>query len=74
MRQLAHVGDLLAMYARMCPDKIGAGYLEREMTFCDWYVRACQLANALLGIDLDKGDRVCVLAPSSINFTMRPAC
>jgi fatty-acyl-CoA synthase len=62
VRQLAQVGDLMAMYARVYPDKIGARDLEREMTFRVWYVRACRLANALRGIGLDKGDRLCVLA------------
>lgn len=68
MRQLAQVGDLLAMYARVYPDKIGARDLEREMTFRVWYVRACRLANALRGIGLDKGDRLCVLAYNCVEW------
>jgi len=68
MRQLAQVGDQLAMYARRFPDKIGARDLERAMTFRTWYARSCRLANALLGIGLQKGDRVCVLAYNRVEW------
>lgn len=62
MSPLAHIGDVVAMQARMFPNKVGARDLERALTFRQWHRRACQLANALLGIGLAKGDRVCVLA------------
>src|SRR3974390_3231177 len=62
MTRLANVGDMLALHAGLFPDKIGAADLDRKMTFALWHRRACQLANALLGIGLVKGDRVCVLA------------
>jgi fatty-acyl-CoA synthase len=68
MNDLAHVGDVLAMYGRFCPDKIGACDLERSMTFRLWYRRACRLANALGGIGLRKGDRVCVLAYNCVEW------
>ncbi|MBX3518470.1 MAG: AMP-binding protein [Xanthobacteraceae bacterium] len=32
------------------------------MTFCQWRDRSARLSNALLGLGLEKGDRVCVLA------------
>ena len=68
MSHLAHVGDVLAMHARMYPDKVGARDLEREMTFRVWHNRACRLANALLGIGLSKGDRVCILAYNCVEW------
>jgi fatty-acyl-CoA synthase len=68
MNDLAHVGDVLAMYGRLCPDKTGARDLERSMTFRLWYQRACRLANALIGIGLRKGDRVCVLAYNCVEW------
>jgi acyl-CoA synthetase (AMP-forming)/AMP-acid ligase II len=68
MSQLAHAGDVLATYARIAPDKIGARDLEREMTFRTWYARACRLANALTGIGLRKGDRICVLAYNCVEW------
>ena len=68
MSHLAYLGDVLAMYARMYPDKVGARDLEREMTFRVWHCRACRLANALLGIGLSKGDRVCILAYNCVEW------
>jgi len=68
MNNLAHVGDVLAMHARLIPDKIGARDLERQMTFRVWRERAARLANALLGIGLARGDRVCILAYNCIEW------
>src|SRR5262245_18728761 len=68
MIQLAHAGEALALHARMFPDKVGARDLERVMTFRVWHQRACRLANALLGIGLAKGDRICVLAYNSLEW------
>jgi fatty-acyl-CoA synthase len=62
MTDVAHVGEMLALYARLCPEKIGAADLERKMTFRVWHARACRLANAFAGLGLGKGDRVCMLA------------
>ena len=68
MSQLAHVGDVLGLNARLYPDKIGARDLERSLTFRQWHERACRLANALLGIGLSKGDRVCILAYNCLEW------
>jgi acyl-CoA synthetase (AMP-forming)/AMP-acid ligase II len=68
MLQLAHLGDVLAMHARTQPEKVAARDLEREMTFRLWHARACRLANALAGIGLRKGDRVCVLAYNCVEW------
>ena len=68
MIQLAHVGEMLALHARLFPDKIGASDLDRKMTFRLWHSRACRLANAFAGIGLSKGDRVCVLAYNCLEW------
>ena len=68
MTQLAHVGEMLAIYARLFPGKIGASDLDRKMTFRLWHSRACRLANAFAGIGLGKGDRVCVLAYNCLEW------
>ncbi len=68
MSQLAHIGDVLGMYSRMFPDKIGARDLERAMTFREWNNRSCRLANALSGIGLSKGDRICILAYNCVEW------
>ncbi len=68
MSQPAHVGDVLGMYARIFPDKVGARDLERAMTFRAWNNRSCRLANALAGIGLSKGDRICILAYNCLEW------
>lgn len=68
MRQLPHLGIALGMHARMFPDKIAARDLEKEMTFRTWYSRSCRLANALVGLGLSKGDRVCILAYNCVEW------
>ena len=68
MSQLAHIGDVLGMYSRMFPDKIGARDLERAMTFREWNNRSCRLANALASIGLSKGDRICILAYNCVEW------
>ncbi|WP_218961161.1 class I adenylate-forming enzyme family protein [Ruegeria sediminis] len=59
---------MLATQARLQPDRIGARDLEREMNFAKWNERACQLANALLELGLEKGDRVAVLAYNRVEW------
>ncbi|WP_428493666.1 AMP-binding protein [Rhodopila sp.] len=44
----------------------GARDLDRSLTFGQWNERSCRLANALLGIGLDKGDRFAMLAYNSL--------
>lgn len=68
MGRIAHLGEVLGTHARVFPDKIGARDLERELTFRVWNERACRLANALVGIGLAKGDRVCVLAYNCLEW------
>ena len=68
MNQLANVGDALRLYASIFPDKIGARDLDRAMTFRQWRDRSARLANALLGLGLQKGDRVCVLAYNCVEW------
>ncbi|GJD53472.1 Long-chain-fatty-acid--CoA ligase [Methylobacterium crusticola] len=61
-------GQMLAVQARLQPDRIGARDLERAMTFRQWNDRARRLAHALLGLGLSKGDRVAVLAYNCVEW------
>ena len=67
MSHPAHLGDVLEMHARL-PDKIAARDLDRALTFRAWNARASRLANALSGIGLSKGDRVCILAYNCLEW------
>ena len=68
MKDLLTFGQMLAVQARLQPDRIGARDLERSMSFALWNRRACRLANALLGLGLAKGDRVAVLAYNCVEW------
>jgi fatty-acyl-CoA synthase len=68
MVSLLDLGEVLAASARLYPERIGARDLERAMTFREWNARACRLANALLGLGLEKGDRVAVLAYNCVEW------
>ena len=62
MSQMLHLGEIIAMNARLFPGKTGGRDLHRSMTFRQWNNRACRLANALIGLGLEKGDQDLVAA------------
>ncbi|MDP4003977.1 class I adenylate-forming enzyme family protein [Methylobacterium sp. NEAU K] len=68
MKELLTLGQMLAVHARLAPERLGARDLERSMTFRLWNARACRLANALLGLGLEKGARVAVLAYNCVEW------
>lgn len=63
-----NIGDILRMYAVRTPNKTAALDSERKLTFAQWNERANRLANALKGLGVEKGDRVCVLAYNCIEW------
>src|ERR1700760_3723457 len=67
-RQLLHFGDIVAMNAYLSPNKIGTRDLTRSFTFREWNDRSCKLANALVGLGLEKGDRIAVLAYNCLEW------
>jgi acyl-CoA synthetase (AMP-forming)/AMP-acid ligase II len=68
MMPLLNMGEALAVNARLYPDKPGAGDRSRSMTFRQWHERARRLANALVGLGLQKGDRVAILAHNAVEW------
>jgi fatty-acyl-CoA synthase len=68
VKDLLTLGQMVAVHARLQPERIGARDLEQSMSFDLWNRRACRLANALLGIGLQKGDRVAVLAYNCLEW------
>jgi fatty-acyl-CoA synthase len=63
-----NIGQVLTTQARLQPNRIGARDLDRQMTFRQWNRRACQLANALTGLGLARGDRVAILAYNRVEW------
>ena len=68
MSELLNFGQMLSVHARLSPSRVGARDLERSMTFSLWNQRSCQLANALLGLGLSRGDRVAILAYNCVEW------
>jgi fatty-acyl-CoA synthase len=68
MTPLLTMGEALSRNAWLYPEKCGARDLARSMTFREWNRRSCRLANALLGLGLDKGDRIAVLAYNCVEW------
>jgi acyl-CoA synthetase (AMP-forming)/AMP-acid ligase II len=68
MRPVLNLGEILAVGARLYPERIGARDLERELSFRQWNARACRLANGLAGLGLARGDRVAVLAYNALEW------
>ena len=66
--ELLNIGAMLSVHARLFPEKLGARDLERSLSFREWNARSCRLANALLGLGLQKGDRVAVLAYNCLEW------
>jgi fatty-acyl-CoA synthase len=65
---LLNMGEALSVNALLFPDKTGARDLARSMTFRQWNERACRLANALLGLGLERGDRIAILAYNAVEW------
>jgi fatty-acyl-CoA synthase len=68
MSQLLTVAEIVAAQARLRPDTIGAKDSRRALTFQQWDERASRLANGLLGLGLEPGDRVALLAYNCVEW------
>src|SRR5215510_2778601 len=68
MMPLLNMGEALAVNARLYPEKPGARDRSRSMTFRQWDERARRLANALVGLGLEKGDRVAIVAHNAVEW------
>src|SRR4029078_12206569 len=68
VKDLLSFGQMLSAHARITPSRVGARDLDRSMTFKQWNERSCQLATAVFGLGLNKGDRVAVLAHNCVEW------
>ncbi len=69
MSQLLNVAEAVNVNAHLYPDKIGTLDSRRALTFRQWNERGCRLANALLGLGLEKGERVAILAYNCLEWS-----
>ncbi len=68
MTTLLTLAESVATHARTQPRKIGARDSKRALSYADWHTRASRLANALLSLGLQPGDRVALLAYNCVEW------
>ena len=68
MSDVLTFGDAVATHARVRPHKLAVRDSQRDLTFSAWHERANRLANGLLDLGLDPGDRVAVLAYNCVEW------
>ncbi len=69
MNHLLTLADAVATHARLAPEQVSAPAIRAaRLTFAAWHERATRLANGLLALGLDKGDRVAVLAYNCVEW------
>jgi fatty-acyl-CoA synthase len=62
MNRLLTLADAVAAHARRTPEKLAVRDSRRSLSYAQWHERATRLANGLLSLGLEKGDRVALLA------------
>jgi fatty-acyl-CoA synthase len=62
------VNDFLRRAATLYPEKIGVVDGAQRFTYAAFAARVNRLANALRGLGIARGDRVCILSPNSHYF------
>lgn len=68
MNRLPTLSDAVATHATLTPNKLAARDSRRAMTFAELNQRVQHLADGLLDIGLDAGDRVAVLAYNCVEW------
>jgi fatty-acyl-CoA synthase len=68
MRVPLLVTDFLRRAAKLYPAKLAVVDGDRRFTYRELQARAVRLANALRGLGIGQGDRVCILSPNSHFF------
>ncbi len=68
MSHLLSVSDAVSTHARLHPHKIGTRDTTRSLSFAQWEARAARLADGLLALGLQKGDRVGLLAYNCVEW------
>jgi acyl-CoA synthetase (AMP-forming)/AMP-acid ligase II len=68
MTTLLTLAESVATHARTQPQKIGVRDSKRTLSYAEWDVRASGLANALLSLGLQPGDRVALLAYNCVEW------
>jgi long-chain acyl-CoA synthetase len=63
---MTSIGTLLPRHARYRPDHLAVVFEDQRLTYRDFNRRVNRLANALLGMDLAKGDKIATILPNCL--------
>lgn len=63
-----HIGSLLSRHARTRPDHLAVVFQDQRLTWRQLHQRVNRLANALLGIGIQKGDKIATLLPNTLEL------
>ncbi|MGY5865112.1 MAG: AMP-binding protein [Candidatus Thorarchaeota archaeon] len=61
-----NIGMLLTRNARCRPDHLGIVFEEKRLTFREFNRNVNQIANALRGLGIDKGDKIAIVLPNCL--------
>jgi long-chain acyl-CoA synthetase len=62
------LGTLLTRHARYSPDRLAVVCGDARLTFCDFNRKVNQLANALLGSGIGRGDNIACVLPNGLEI------
>ncbi len=63
-----NIGMLLTRNARCRPDHLGIVFEETQVTFREFNRNVNQIANALRGLGIDKGDKIAIQMPNTLQY------
>ena len=63
-----NIGMLLTRNTQCRPDHCGIVFEDRRLTFLEFNRNVNQLANALRGLGIDKGDKIAIVLPNSLEL------
>jgi acyl-CoA synthetase (AMP-forming)/AMP-acid ligase II len=68
MTKWLNLGEILSVNAKKFAGKLAIKDAKRQLSFSEYNTRANRLANGLLGLGLEKGDRVAIISCNCLEF------
>ena len=63
-----NLGEILRVNAGKYGDRLAVKDADRQLSFSEYNMRACRLANGLIKMGLQKGDRLAVISTNCLEF------
>ncbi len=68
MTKWLNLGEILSVNAEKHANKLAIKEAKRQLSFSEYNIRANRLANGLMGLGLEKGDRVAIISCNCLEF------